>query len=1213
MKKLFEFLKHKKHSNSNLVEKESTYDTLSPTILEVEEIQTYISAINEAVGDSRNKNIAITGAYGSGKSSILQTYQSINPKEKFLNISLANFKVDKLDPEDSKQTSPEENNLNRLLELSILQQIFYHVKKSEIPDSRFKRINSLSSKSIIGFVLIVLVWLVSYTILFHFPVIAEWFPEIIYSKSLMITAAIIFLTGIGLGLGNLRRVFNNSKINKFNIQSGDFEIDKDIDRSIINKHLDEIIYFFQVTDHRLVVIEDLDRFNNTEIFSKLREINLLLNNSEQIEKSKKPIVFIYAIRDDMFVDRDRVKFFDFIIPIIPIINPSNSGDILLKKLATLDSSRRPSEELVQGISYFIDDMRLLKNIWNEYLTYRNILKHSLSQDKLFSIITYKNFYPDDFVALHTNKSDISKIFERRKSFEQNLIDQLDNEITISRDELNKIDRQRINDLDELKKIYIATLFEMYPGSIAFGISGTVFTFNELYKDENFDKLISTKSILKISSPSIQYDRNYQIYKGDMSNRDEDFSFSTFEKKVNNKLSYENRQKLINKDYSYRDNFVSKIAALQEKKKVIKNYDLRQLLIELDAKEILKEYNSNKLLIYIITNGYVDKYYAEYISYFHEVSLSSMDFDFLLALRSGVAFAFDFELKNIGNLAEKVESKYFDTRPILNYQLFDFWFANDKYTIQQKSIISLLATDFIERTDFINGIIEYSTQVNNFSRICIANWNGFWKHLEENSAYTEDLAEIYFKNIIVQGGLKDIIQQSNHSSLKDYIESKDGFLSLFPETENFGKMEDVIDELQIEFENISLVRNDLMNFIYETNRYKINEHNLKTMLSYKNEKESLTYFDISNSPLKTLKENIEVEIDEYVQNVLLDANELFNEPDKGFINLINHSKLSQDLKVSLIKKFEKTIPHLDQIEEIEIMDSLIENNKVSPSWPNVLLYFNKYEGLINPSLTEFLGRKEVYTALDKSKMRDTISDKTHRLELVKKLLVNDDLDFEAYKSLLSPTYFIFSEINLDEISEKKVHWVIQNKYAKTTKNNFDYLKANFPDEHIHLAEVQATDFLREIEVYALDDNDILALLKSKSLNLKDKIIVFQKQVDSSLIGRTTGMAEVVSQILVDAKLKTNYEILTSLFAITKSVELRVKLININFVELSDSNTFELIRQMPEPYKKIPVNYKRPLLIKNDYNRSFAENLKRSDLISSFSEDKKGIRIIANYSD
>lgn len=1214
MIKSFKFLGYKRDAPSELSEEKSIYDTLSPTLLKVEDIQTYITAIDEALRDSRNKNLAITGAYGSGKSSILKTYQSLSPNKKFLNISLANFKVDKIEDQDTQPENNEENNLNRLLELSILQQIFYHVKKSEIPDSRFKRINSLSQNNIIRFVLIILIWLVSYTVLFHFPLIEGWFPEIIYSRALKISAATFFLGGIGIGLGNLRRVFNNSKINKFNIQSGDFEIDKDIDRSIINKHLDEIIYFFHVTDYRIVVIEDLDRFNNTEIFSKLREINLLLNNSEQISKSKKPIVFIYAIRDDMFVDRDRVKFFDFIVPIIPIINPSNSSDILLKRLETLKDDRKPSTELVQGISYFIDDMRLLKNIWNEYLTYRDILKESLSQDKLFSIITYKNFYPDDFVALHTNEGHISKIFEKRRLFEQKLFTQLDNEIENFQDELKELERQRIDDENELKKIYIATLFEVYPHSVAFLISGKIYSLHELFKDEYFDKLKSTKSLEVLTIPTLQYDSNYRNYRGNITNRNEVFNFSILEKKVNEKFSFENRMKLVNKDYSYKDQIISKISALQEKKKVIKNYDLRQLLIELDAKEILEDYNSNKLLVYIVTNGYVDKYYSEYISYFHGVSLSSMDHDFLIALRSGVAFDFEFELKNVSNLAAKIESRYFNTRAILNYQLLDFWFSDKKHEVQQQSIISLLSTDFKDKVDFIKGTIEYSNEVDNFSRVSIANWNGFWKHLEESTAYTDDIVEAYFKAIIIRGNLKDIVQQSKNSKLKKYIESKDRFLFLFTEAEHFEKIEEVIDELEIEFERITLVKNDLMDFIYETNRYKINEHNLKTMMDYKDENESLSYFDISNSiTLKTLKENIDVQIDEYVQNVLLDENQLTNEPVKGFINLLNHSELSGDLKETIIEKFDKSIPDLDEVEDIKIMDLLIDNNKATPTWQNVLLYFNKYEGILNASLTAFLSIKETYTVLNKSKLRETIPDKSERLKLVKELLLNDDLNLKAYTNLLNPTHFIFPEINIDDISKDKAHWVIQNKYAKGTKNNFHYLKENYPDEHIHLAEVQSPEFLSDIEVYELDDNDILSLLKSKSLSLKERLIVFQKQVDDSLISRTPGMAEVVSQILVDAKVKTSYEILNSLFAATKNIELRVKLLNINFVELSDSETYELLRQMPAPYKNIPINYKRPLLIKNDYTRILAENLKKSNLISSYSEDKKGIRIIAKYSD
>ena len=54
----------------------------------------------------------------------------------------------------------------------------------------------------------------------------------------------------------------------------------------------------------------------------LRELNNLLNNDEAI--NHKPIVFVYAVRDDIFSKEDRTKFFDFIIPVIPIVNATNS-------------------------------------------------------------------------------------------------------------------------------------------------------------------------------------------------------------------------------------------------------------------------------------------------------------------------------------------------------------------------------------------------------------------------------------------------------------------------------------------------------------------------------------------------------------------------------------------------------------------------------------------------------------------------------------------------------------------------------------------------------------------------------------------------------------------------------------------------------------------------------------------------------------------------
>lgn len=105
--------------------------------------------------------------------------------------------------------------------------------------------------------------------------------------------------------------------------------------SIFDKYLDEILYFFEASKYNVVIFEDLDRFDIIDIFEKLRELNELINNSEQIDRR---VVFIYAIKDDIFGDvdsdkltKDRTKFFDFIIPVIPIINASNSGDLLKKE------------------------------------------------------------------------------------------------------------------------------------------------------------------------------------------------------------------------------------------------------------------------------------------------------------------------------------------------------------------------------------------------------------------------------------------------------------------------------------------------------------------------------------------------------------------------------------------------------------------------------------------------------------------------------------------------------------------------------------------------------------------------------------------------------------------------------------------------------------------------------------------------------------------
>ena len=127
----------------------SEYKSLNP-INDLPIDNEHIKALHFGINDKAIKNIALTGPYGSGKSSIINSYIKNYPKEKSINISLANFNSDnqsvKKENEISNQneinTENKEDNvedINNYLELAILKQFFYKVKSKDIPQSRFKK------------------------------------------------------------------------------------------------------------------------------------------------------------------------------------------------------------------------------------------------------------------------------------------------------------------------------------------------------------------------------------------------------------------------------------------------------------------------------------------------------------------------------------------------------------------------------------------------------------------------------------------------------------------------------------------------------------------------------------------------------------------------------------------------------------------------------------------------------------------------------------------------------------------------------------------------------------------------------------------------------------------------------------------------------------------------------------------------------------------
>ncbi|WP_445923308.1 YobI family P-loop NTPase, partial [Klebsiella pneumoniae] len=86
------------------------------------------------------KNIAITGPYGAGKSTVILSYLKSRLKKDFINVSLADFSL------SGKSEKSESESVE--IELSILQQILYKENKDNLPDSRIDRIQNRNKKHI---------------------------------------------------------------------------------------------------------------------------------------------------------------------------------------------------------------------------------------------------------------------------------------------------------------------------------------------------------------------------------------------------------------------------------------------------------------------------------------------------------------------------------------------------------------------------------------------------------------------------------------------------------------------------------------------------------------------------------------------------------------------------------------------------------------------------------------------------------------------------------------------------------------------------------------------------------------------------------------------------------------------------------------------------------------------------------------------------------
>lgn len=1202
---------------------ESSISSLAPKVLtkkeDIEKIQPYLDKLKETIDAKGVNNIALTGSYGSGKSTILKTFKAQNDQYKYLNVSLAAF-----NKQEGDLSQLEKEKLERLLEVSILQQIFYHVKAEQIPESRFKRIINRKWRHYLWIAIPFVIWVISMIMLFKYNYLDKLNPETWKTDQSFSWSGLFFIlisfTGIGLLSKFVLQIFSNSKINKVDIK-GEIELGEKVNKSVFNEHLEEILYFFECTDYDVVIIEDLDRFDTTDIFTKLREINILLNNSASV--GEREINFIYAIGDDVIKDKkERVKFFEYIIPVIPFINSSNARE-QLQRLIKEGGLKEDifSKAFMSDVITFIDDidMRLLINIFHEFVIYRHALKSELvtKPEELFAMITYKNIEPEDFSQLNNKQGKLYTLINNKKEYIKDFIDTVDREIKEKENRIDDLKKHYIENIKELRKVYIYHVLEKLPSESTIEQS-----INTLINEEEFQKVIDGElSYVRFEQ---RYNNQYYLSRS----KPLSYNFSDIEKEVNSYYDYETRLKLVEgKSESQIQALHAEIGKLRTYKANIESWELKQIFEEIDLNIYLTNFSNNALLRNLIINGYINENYNHYISLFHEGSVTRTDVIFEQNVKSGAQTDFAYKLDKIEGLLERIDSRYFTRESILNFALVDYLANNyNSQSANYDAIINLLSNQRERSIQFIHQYVaDENRPIDIFIKKLTKQWSNFFYYVTEESNYQGDQIYNYLRLILTHADLDDILNQ-NHDTLIEMISYNSSFLSLVKtkgSKELEKKISALMSKLNIKFfklENRTEETQTLFDFVYRNSLYKINADNIWQMLEQYVEQidieafQTKNYSTINGSGCKDLIEYIDTNINEYVRDVYLNLETNTKEEERDLIELFNKKNTSTHSAKSISDKMEAVISDISVINDDELMFHLLSISKIKPTWENLHHIYYGYEDVLE-DVANFINNGDNAGVLSNIPVPKDKNDdgKMSFIQMWKDLSASPYLSDESFEQTLRASNIEIKIFDFENTAKERLEIMIQKRSFAFDNRIFDKL------EEAHTLGLLYLDFYKEkvlefMDNFEFDEHHFTIILESESYSTED-INSILNEYDITSWDSVAFLSNLQDRLVKDKNIEIDTAKIIRSIAVRPHDNLNVKILNNYFERFNNSEIKEIIRLLKnEEYQKyLSEDTQESLqLEQSSYNDALFELMKDHNYIGSKSKPMKkgGYRIFKN---
>ncbi|MFB2573028.1 P-loop NTPase fold protein [Micrococcus sp. IITD107] len=735
-----------------------------------EQHASYVRHLEAAVMEPRNKNIALTGRYGSGKSSILDHFLEEQQKKRKTTLRIS---INTLGPDDDE-------GLTNRIQKELVKQLVYRAKPGEIRHSRFARRKdptwhrTLLEAAVVGVVLVGLLWL--------FGVRPD--ADALGTGHVALPAIALLVLVVGAAWA-ARWVIGNRLVSQFSTGGTSISFDKQPE-SYFDEYLDEIVAFFDATEPDLVVFEDLDRFDDPRIFDSLRELNTLVNASAHWKDREQPLRFVYAIKDSLFEklgedpqDKDRklkesstprqsenaeptptvepaekklrdaaeaaveranrTKFFEIVIPVVPFLSHSNARDLLSTEMevAKLPQGTEISRGLLDIVARHATDMRLLLNIRNEFVVFAEKLlwikkedrAPGLTADSLFALVVYKNFHLADFEKLPHRGSVLDELERKRRQLVHDFIAKLrkDKQDLLHKDYLRIEQEETARVLGDRLVTFAGTMRQTIE---SLNVKERSYTPDEIGTPAFWKDVSEVGEVQLQLRSSLSNHASRAAIKRDQLN-------GLFPKAMD-----------PHRWGQRRDELDTKRADLDHQVAILRGADFatlaRQPFIEGVEESFIHAVNNllpSQLARDLVLDGYLTRYYAEYSAVFYGdfLGVDVANFFRNCVWPNEMDVQFTFETTNaVQNILEQAPRDFTRSRSALNIEVVDHLLENEPRKAEE--VVSFLVDEPSEdSTAFLDAFLnDTDSRKHNLVHLLAAHpWSGLFDHLALPDAVADE--------------------------------------------------------------------------------------------------------------------------------------------------------------------------------------------------------------------------------------------------------------------------------------------------------------------------------------------------------------------------------------------------------------------------------------------------------------------------------------------